>query len=183
MHKLLLPILLCLSSPGWAGQDSVTDAVDTAPIIGEIVSIETSEGRQDFRVDLALSPTQQLEGLSSRTTLDADSGMLFVYEPARRSSGNFQDHQIALDILYLDADGKILKVIAFAQPGSQRLISSSFVVAAELQIAAGRVAALQIRPGQHVEHRIFGTPTAPESDEISPPTAEEAAPDVNQPTE
>ena len=62
---------------------------------------------------------------------------------------------ISLDILFVRENGEVAKVIAHAQPQSLRPLSSSFPVAAVLEIAGGRSVELGIRPGAILRHAMF----------------------------
>lgn len=155
MRNLLLPILLVLSAPAVGQQDP--SAQDTLIEFGgpETLTVETTEVIHEFSVDIASTPDQMERGLMWRDTLSGDAGMLFIYDPVRPASMWMRNTQISLDILYLDADGEVLKLIAHAQPGSLRSLGSSFPVAGVLELAGGRALELGIRPGSVVRHAAF----------------------------
>lgn len=193
MRNLLLPILLVLSAPAAALQDP--SAQDTLIEFGgpEMLSVETAEAVHEFTVDIAATPDQMERGLMWRDTLAADAGMLFIYDPVRPASMWMRNTQISLDILYLDVDGEVLKLIAYAQPGSLRSLGSSFPVAGVLELAGGRALELGIRPGSVVRHAAFNNlvEDTPETEaqpvEDSPaentPADDESASDAESPTD
>lgn len=193
MRNFLLPILLVLSAPAAAQQDP--SAQDTLIEFGgpETLSVETAEAVHQFTVDIAATPDQMERGLMWRDTLAADAGMLFIYDPVRPASMWMRNTLVSLDILYLDEDGEVLKLIAHAQPGSLRSLGSSFPVAGVLELAGGRALELGIRPGAVVRHAAFdnlveesdGEDAAPAADDASEaaPADDESASDAESPTE
>ncbi len=54
-------------------------------------------------------------GLMNRDHLDADRGMLFVFEPPREVTFWMKDTNIELDIIFIDANGTVIR-IARADP-------------------------------------------------------------------
>lgn len=193
MRNLLLPILLVLSAPAAAQQDP--SAQDTLIEFGgpEMLSVETAEAVHEFTVDIASTPDQMERGLMWRDTLGASAGMLFIYDPVRPASMWMRNTQISLDILYLDEDGEVVKLIAHAQPGSLRSLGSSFAVAGVLELAGGRALELGIRPGSVVRHAAFdnlvgeaaGEDAASDGDTAAEeaPAEDESASDAESPTE
>jgi len=63
-----------------------------------------------FVVEIADSPDMQRLGLSGRPSLPADRAMLFVFPAAAPRSFYMKDCYFAIDIAFLDADRKIIKL-------------------------------------------------------------------------
>jgi uncharacterized membrane protein (UPF0127 family) len=61
-------------------------------------------------VELALTPQSRACGLSKRSTLDANRGMLFVYPGAGWRTFWMKDTWIPLSIAFLDEDGNIINI-------------------------------------------------------------------------
>lgn len=119
--------------------------------------IETAEGaRHEFRIELALAPEQQAQGLMYRRKLPADAGMLFVYQPARRISMWMANTYIPLDMLFVQADGVISKIVERTVPQSRASISSDRSVSAVLELNSGTAARLGLKPGDRVVHALIG---------------------------
>jgi uncharacterized protein len=61
-----------------------------------------------FHLELALDPQTRFKGLSDRTSIDPDGGMLFVF--ARPETLNFvmRDCPVPIDIIFLDGTGRVL---------------------------------------------------------------------------
>jgi hypothetical protein len=70
-----------------------------------------------------------------------------------------KDTYIPLDMVFIDANGTIVRIVAEAKPLSRDPVPSYVPVRAVLEIAGGRAAELGIQPGARVEHAIFGTTT------------------------
>jgi len=65
--------------------------------------------------------------------------------------------KIPLDMLFITADGTILRIAANTEPYSTRTIESGGLVKGVMEIAGGSARLLGIRPGDHVLHPIFAT--------------------------
>jgi len=55
-----------------------------------------------FRVDLAVTPKDHIQGLSGRTSLPQERGMLFIFETKQQYSFWMKDMNFPLDIIWLD---------------------------------------------------------------------------------
>ena len=68
------------------------------------------------RVEVVEDASLQALGLMFRTELAEDAGMLFVYPGERRLSFWMLNTKIPLDILYFDAQLKLVTLVDSAQP-------------------------------------------------------------------
>lgn len=73
--------------------------------------IETDAGAVLVNIEVADSPELQELGLMHRTSLEDDSGMLFLFFEESQSSFWMKDTLIPLSIAFFDRDGTILKII------------------------------------------------------------------------
>lgn len=69
--------------------------------------VATVNGR-NIQLSLADSEDERRQGLSGRTALGADSGMLFVFEDNGRHCMWMKDMRFALDILWLNEQGVVI---------------------------------------------------------------------------
>ena len=99
----------------------------------------------EFKVLLAMTFWQRLRGLLGTGRLPADQGLLL---PGCSSSHMF-GMRYPLDIIYLDREGKILKVVAELQPGQ---ISGCWQASAVLEISSGMAARQGWQVGDRLEH-------------------------------
>ena len=117
--------------------------------------IETQRGPARFTIELAETPIQQQRGLMFRPTLAPDAGMLFVYGDERPRSFWMKNTPLPLDILFVKANGTIVRIAANAKPFSEDPIPSREPVGAVLEIPGGRAAQLGVSVGNKVRHPVF----------------------------
>lgn len=134
----------CGASPGAV---AATEAGETAllPLI-----VKTAKGSVGLRVEVARTEAEQQRGLMYRTSLAPDGGMLFPFRPPRPASFWMKNTFIPLDMIFIRADGSIARIAEETVPQSLDTVSSGEPVAAVLEIAGGRSAALGIAEGDHV---------------------------------
>jgi hypothetical protein len=73
--------------------------------------IVTREGEVSLEVELADTPEERRQGLMNRRSLPERSGMLFLYERDERGGFWMKDTLIPLSIAFIDADGRILRIL------------------------------------------------------------------------
>ena len=151
-HIILSCLFLALSLPVFA-QTNQGDVVDFGP--PETLQIQTADKLHDFTIEVARTSDQQARGMMFRETMDDDAGMLFAFEDPKVATIWMKNTAIALDILFVRSNGKILKIEHLHQPYSLRSASSESVVAAVVELRGGRAKELGIRPGDVVQHEFF----------------------------
>lgn len=114
------------------------------------LAIHTADASRRFEVEVAITPAEQEKGLMFRKALGPDTGMLFPMDPPRTASFWMKNTLIPLDMLFIRTDGTIAFIGANAQPYSQEPVSAGIPVAAVLELAGGRAAALGIKEGDRV---------------------------------
>jgi uncharacterized protein len=119
--------------------------------------IQTAKGRVNFSVEMALTPQQQQIGLMFRKSLAPNAGMLFDFGRESPQAFWMRNTLIPLDMLFIKADGTIVRIAAMTKPLSEDTVPSYEPVRVVLEIAGGRAAELGIQPGDKAIHRIFGT--------------------------
>ena len=65
---------------------------------------------QSLVIELAATPTARICGLSQRSELPPDRGMLFIFPDSRPRSFWMKDTYIPLSLAYLDDSGRILSI-------------------------------------------------------------------------
>jgi uncharacterized membrane protein (UPF0127 family) len=123
-----------------------------APMMGEAhaqgavvpLSIKTSTTVRKFRVEVARSEAEQARGLMFRESLPDDGGMIFPMTPPRNASFWMKNTVIPLDMIFIRADGSIARIAAQTVPYSLEPVDSGEPVAAVLELAGGKAAALGI---------------------------------------
>lgn len=121
----------------------------------ETVEVVTGRGRVRFQVEIAATLAEQKRGLMFRKSLAPDRGMLFTYKKPQPAAYWMKNTLIPLDIIYIQADGRILSIVRNARPHDETPLPAGGLVLGVLEIAGGRAAQLGILPGDRVLHRIF----------------------------
>ncbi len=120
------------------------------------LTIETAAGKREFTVEVARSPGQHAQGLMFRRRLGAHAGMLFVYRRAEPVAMWMQNTFIPLDMLFIGADRRIAHIVERTVPLSTETIESLKPVSSVLELNAGTVSRLGIKPGDAVASPAFG---------------------------
>ena len=120
--------------------------------------ILTDKGPQRFKVELADNDASRSRGMMFRTSMAPDAGMLFDFGQEQMTSFWMRNTLIPLDMLFIKADGTILNVHQRAIPRDETGISSAGPVRAVLELNGGTASRLGIKPGNKVQHAIFGNP-------------------------
>jgi uncharacterized membrane protein (UPF0127 family) len=124
----------------------------------EKLTIITHDGkRHEFNVEMAIAPDQQITGLMFRPSVPPTGGMLFDWGSPRASQMWMRNTIASLDMLFINEDGTIRSIAERTVPQSLAIIDSRGPVRATLEIAAGTAERLDIRVGDKVEQRVFGT--------------------------
>jgi uncharacterized membrane protein (UPF0127 family) len=123
----------------------------TAPL-----TIESAGGRHNFAVEVATTPAQMEQGLMFRRSLAPDSGMIFDFKTPSMATMWMKNTLIPLDMLFVDAQGRIVNIHERAVPGSLDMIAAAAPVRAVVELNGGTAARLGIRPGDRVLFPIFG---------------------------
>ena len=150
MTRHLALILSVLALPGLA-------AAQQAPVEKSSLAIVSGSGRHEFTVEVAATPDQRARGLMFRRSLDKDAGMLFEFGSGGRASMWMKNTLIPLDMLFIAADGTIESIAQRTVPHSLAAINSKGAVRGVLELNGGTTARLGIKPGDRVEHAMFGT--------------------------
>lgn len=89
------------------------------------VAIVTPQGRQlaVVNVELAQTDGQRAFGLMYRPHLPEDAGMLFIFQKAQHLTFWMKHTEIPLDMIFADASGTIVGIVANAKPYSLRPLS------------------------------------------------------------
>ncbi len=140
--------------PGLALAQDTSKAQPELP--KEKLVIVTKDGkRHDFNVEMALNEAQQTVGLMFRKSVAPDGGMLFVWDGVRDSTMWMRNTVSSLDMVFINADGTIRRVVENTVPESLAIIESHGPVKATLELAAGTAKRLDIHAGDKVEQQVF----------------------------
>ncbi|MDE2195678.1 MAG: DUF192 domain-containing protein [Gammaproteobacteria bacterium] len=113
-------------------------------------------GGQGFSVEIASTETARARGLMFRTRLAADHGMLFIYPDAQPRNFWMKNTLIPLDILFFDAQRRLINITADALPCTAdpcATYPSSGPAKYVLELHAGTAQKLGIEPGNRLRIR------------------------------
>jgi uncharacterized protein len=119
------------------------------------LEIITKNGVHVFAVEVAVTNEERARGLMHRRELPEGRGMLFDFSPDQEVSMWMQNTYVSLDMIFIRADGRILRIAENTEPLSERTISSGGRVRGVLEVVAGTARKLGIAPGDRVAHPLF----------------------------
>ena len=158
--------LLALWLSAWLGAPAhATTARDIVPLAAfpqERIAIETraSFRRQLFDAWRADSARAREQGLMfvEDAQMRPDQAMIFVYDPPEHVAMWMKNTLLALDMLFVDAGGCIVRIKQRAQPHSLATIESGAPVALVVELKGGVAARQGIRVGDRVRRLDAGWP-------------------------
>lgn len=122
----------------------------------DTLSIKSKDNSFDFDIELALDDSHRQYGMMFRTEMAEMSGMLFIHDDKKRLSMWMKNTFIPLDIIFIDEDGKIMKIAQSAQPRSLSLIRSGGEAKGVLELKGGLTKQLGIDVGDEIIYASFG---------------------------
>jgi uncharacterized membrane protein (UPF0127 family) len=122
----------------------------------EPLTVVTASGRHAFSVEVARTEADRAQGLMFRRSMAPDQGMLFDFARVEPVSMWMQNTYLSLDMIFIRKDGTVARVARDTEPLSTRVISSGEPVLSVLEVVAGTASRLGLRPGDTIEHPLFG---------------------------
>ena len=119
------------------------------------LEIATKSGVQVFSVEMATTEEEKQTGLMHRKELPDGKGMLFDFSPEQQISMWMKNTYISLDMIFIRADGRILRIAENTEPLSTKIISSGGLAKGVLEVIAGTAQKYGIQPGDRVAHPLF----------------------------
>ena len=159
---LLASVLLVASCGGEQGsapekEDSTASPAPPAPaaepetLETSTLAITNSRGeRAEFKVEIADENAEQKQGLSERTALAEDSGMLFVFDREQPRTFQMRETLIPLSIAFIDAAGFIID-IQDMKPLDQDVYPSAAPAQYALEVNQGFFREQGVEVGDEVE--------------------------------
>lgn len=147
----------------------------------DATSVKVPIGKTTYTLELALVPETRFKGLSGRSEIKPQTGMLFVFPDREVGVKSFvmRDCPIPIDIIYLDRGGRITamhamvpepprseeeKALSAPSPGAPQWTwtneayenrlkhySSRYSVQFAIEIAGGEIERLGLKEGQKIE--------------------------------
>ena len=119
------------------------------------LEIATKSGVRVFSVEMATTEEEKTTGLMYRKELPDGKGMLFDFSPEQQISMWMKNTYIPLDMIFIRADGRILRIAENTEPLSTRIISSGGLAKGVMEVIAGTAQKYGIQPGDRVAHPLF----------------------------
>lgn len=120
------------------------------------LTIVTENGEVRYTVEEAQKPEELEKGLMNREALAADSGMIFdLSKVDNRVAMWMKDTKLSLDMLFVNANGRIFFIKENATPMSEELIVAPEPAMAVIELNAGDVEKRGIKVGDVVKHHFF----------------------------
>lgn len=104
----------------------------------------------DFKVEVASSAPTRATGLMNRKSLAAGKGMIFIFPQPKDVMMWMKDTLIPLDMLFIDAQGKVFNIAENVKPMDETIIPSRGLAAYVLELAGGEAKRLHLAPGDKV---------------------------------
>lgn len=121
----------------------------------EPLTVVSASGEHRFMVEIADTDEERARGLMFRESMAADRGMLFKFPDERERSFWMRNTYISLDIVYIDANGRVVSIARNTVPFSEASIPSYGPARAVLEVNAGTADRLGWRAGDRIEHPFF----------------------------
>ena len=119
------------------------------------LEIVTKNGVHVFNIELAATDADRQKGLMFRKELPEGQGMLFDFKQEQDISMWMRNTYIPLDMLFINADGRIRRIAENTTPMSERTIPSGGPVRGVLELIGGTAKKLGITAGDRVAHPVF----------------------------
>lgn len=139
--------LSCNTLPAFAVDETPTHP----PSFKHANLIIMSHGVQNnFDVEIAKTQQQQQYGLMFRKDLKRSQGMLFMTDSDREIRMWMKNTPLSLDMLFIDSQGTIVKIVHEAKPESTDIISSVRPVRAVLELLGKTAEMREFQPGDKI---------------------------------
>lgn len=154
---LVIGFGLIFAWPGEAAEGRIHPPPAKRPVFArDGVTVNGQAGqRQRLWLEIARTPDELAYGLMKLKELPGTDGMLFVMEQPQPLHFWMKDTLIPLDMLFIDAEGKIIRIEAEAEPGSERYISSFRPTKAVLELQGGLAERWDIQVGDKLLYKDF----------------------------
>lgn len=80
------------------------------------IKLKTFDAEISLTAEIADSPSERQKGYMKRKKIDADSGMLFVFEKEIQRKFWMKDTELPLDLVFFNKDKKVVDIIENMEP-------------------------------------------------------------------
>ena len=111
---------------------------------------ETQDTLQYIEIEIAEDREAQAQGLMYRSTMDENHGMLFPYPDARPLSFYMKNMKMSIDIIFADAERKIVTIHQAVMPYSEKSLPSGEDAQYVVEVTAGFTSRHGIEEGDFI---------------------------------
>lgn len=112
-------------------------------------------------IEIAESDSARNRGLMQRDSLPEDGGMLFIFEREEEQGFWMANTRLALDLIFLRADGRILSIAKYIQPMRTETVPSNGRAMYVLEVEAGYSDSIGIIEGDRMAFERTAAEAAP----------------------
>jgi uncharacterized protein len=124
-----------------------------------LLAIRTSGGKVvNFKIWEADTPKREEQGMMFIREMDEHTGMLFMFPENKPVSMWMKNTYVSLDLLFMNAQGKIDYIAEKATPKSEAIIGPPTPEFAVLELKGGACERFGIKVGDKVLHKNFKKP-------------------------
>ena len=121
-----------------------------------LLAIRTGSGKVvNFKIWDADTPKREEQGMMFVREMDEHTGMLFMFPENRPVTMWMKNTYVSLDLLFLNAQGKIDYIAAGATPQSEKIIGPPTPEYAVLELKGGACEHFGIQVGDQILHKNF----------------------------
>ncbi len=157
LKKLLSFILLILFVYSCKQKNKSIDNVDE-PIKfkneGVLEILNDSISITKLNIEIANNEYERQTGLMYRTSLDEKQAMLFIFDDERPRSFYMKNTYVPLDIIFINADNKIVSISENAKATDESSIPSNAPAKYVLEINAGLTKKWHLEPGYSIKYSV-----------------------------
>jgi len=119
-----------------------------------LLAIRTSSGKVvNFKIWEADTPKREQQGMMFIREMDEHTGMLFMFPENKPVTMWMKNTYVSLDLVFLNAQGKIDYIAANATPRSEAIIGPPTPEFAVLELKGGACESFGIKVGDKVLHK------------------------------
>lgn len=135
---------------GTAQADSTATQTIDFRVDGQLRLVRDGQTLEQLDIEIADNDSSRARGLMQRNDLPEKSGMLFVFPDESERAFWMANTPLALDLLFIRADGSIHNIRRYVQPMSPENVTSDGPVMYVLELEAGQSDALGIVEGDTI---------------------------------
>ena len=143
-----------LTGSGAGAQTSAPEPLSAFP--QSLLAIRTTAGKVvNFQIWMADNPRREEQGMMFVRDMDEHAGMLFLFPGNPQPMMWMKNTYLSLDLLFINAQGRIEYIAAQATPLSLSVIKSPKPALAVLELKGGACQLLGLKVGDSVVHASF----------------------------